>query len=824
MTNLVIVESPAKCQKIQGFLGPGWRVIASMGHIRALEHSLDAIGLNNDFEPKYEFIKEKAKAIKQLKEESKDATHIYLAADDDREGENIAYSVCLLLKLNPSTAKRAVFHEITKKAVTNAVENPRKLDMNRINAQQSRAMLDMMIGFTMSPLLWRYVAPSLSAGRCQTPALRLVVEREDLIANFKASSSWQLNANWITAQGGLKDGFKFSAQMDDELEDEESALNYMEIIHETPDASIISKDIRPWSQSAPEPLITSTLQQQASAMFSINPKNCMKIAQRLYEAGHITYMRTDKAVLSEDAITEAKKWVTDTYGEDFVSETKQKKIEVKEEKNTKKKPKVAQDLLEKSPQKKEDGEVKAQEAHEAIRPTHMDLSALPEGDWTAYDKKVYNLIWQRTIQSVMAAARGETCKVKIQIKGDEDFTWSSQWKRTTFEGWKRAGKVAEIDDDSDTSEDTKEDAWDNASKLKVGDKVKWTGMKAEPKETKAQCRYTEATLVRELEKFGIGRPSTFASLIATIQDKNYVETKNIPAKEVNVKEYSMKPLQWPAEGKELKKKVGAEKNKLVPTDLGRSVLVFMLKHFNDLFEYGFTSQMEKRLDMIAEGLEQWKEVLRDMWASYKDRYNDLSSKQQIKTKEGESNAKVKEFTNGLKAVQSKKGPLLLIEGVKKEDTQFIGWPSGVAFEDMTEERALKFKEEESKKKRGDEVGEWNGQKIIKKSGKFGDYLQCGEVSIPYQVDEELEKILERFESKQNGGAGVIKQFKEYVIRTGQYGPYIMKTSLKKAQFVSLPKGVNGENLTEKEVETLYKTGLESKKKWGAEKSNKKNSK
>jgi DNA topoisomerase-1 len=360
--------------------------------------------------------------------------------------------------------------------------------------------------------------------------------------------------------------------------------------------------------------------------------------------------------------------------------------------------------------------------------------------------------------------------------------------------------------------------------MKVGDKVKWTDMKAEPKETKAQGRYTEATLVRELEKFGIGRPSTFASLIATIQDKNYVETKNIPAKEVTVKEYSMKPNQWPADGKELKKKVGAEKNKLVPTDLGRSVLTFMLKHFNDLFDYGFTSQMEKRLDQVAEGKEAWKEVLRDMWASYKDRYNDLSSKQSIKTKDGEPNAKVKEFSNGLKAVQSKKGPLLLIEGAKKEDTQFIGWPSGVAFEDMTEECALKFKEEEAKKKRGDEIGEWNGQKIVKKGGKFGDYLQCGEVSIPYQADEELEKTIERFETKQNGGAGVIKQFKEYVIRTGQYGPYIMKTSLKKPQFVSLPKGVNGANLTEKEVETLYKTGLESKKKWGAEKSDKKKSK
>jgi DNA topoisomerase-1 len=817
MTNLVIVESPAKCQKIQGFLGSGWRVIATMGHIRALEENLDAIGLERDFEPKYQFIKEKAKAIKQLKDAAADATTVYLASDDDREGEAISYAVCILLKLNPKTTHRAVFHEITKKAVVSAVENPRKLDMDRVNAQQSRAILDMMIGFTMSPLLWRYVAPSLSAGRCQTPALRLVVEREDQIINFKASSSWQLSANWMTAQGAVKDGFKFAAKMDDDLEDEESALNYMEMVYETPQGSIISKDIRPWSEKSPEPLITSTLQQQASALFSINPKNCMKIAQKLYEAGHITYMRTDKAVLSEEATAEAKKWVTDNYGEEYVGEAKVKE-EVKEEKKTKKRPKVATE------KKEEDGEVKAQEAHEAIRPTHMDLTALPDGDWSVYDKKVYNLIWQRTIQSVMAAARGETCKIKSQIDGDEDFTWSSQWKRTTFEGWKRAGKVAQIDDDSDASEDSKDDAWDKATKMKVGDKVKWTDMKAEPKETKAQGRYTEATLVRELEKFGIGRPSTFASLIATIQDKNYVETKNIPAKEVAVKEYTTKPGVWPAESKELKKKVGAEKNKLVPTDLGRSVLTFMLKHFNDLFDYGFTAQMEKRLDQVAEGKEAWKQVLRDMWASYKDRYSDLSSKQQIKQKDGEPNAKVKEFSGGLKAIQSKKGPLLLIEGAKKEDTQFIGWPNGVAFDDMTEERALKFKEEVAKKKTGDEVGEWNGQQIVKKSGKFGDYLQCGELSIPYQAGEELEKTIERFEAKQNGGTGVIKQFKEYVIRTGQYGPYIMKTSLKKPQFVSLPKGVDGANLTEKEVETLYKTGLESKKKWTADKSNKKNSK
>lgn len=814
MTNLVIVESPAKCQKIQGFLGPGWRVIATMGHIRALEEDLDAIGLDRDFEAKYQFIKEKAKAIKQLKEEAAKASTIYLASDDDREGENISYSVCLLLKLDPRTTPRSVFHEITEKAVKAAVAAPRKLDINRVNAQQTRAILDMMLGFTMSPLLWRYVGPSLSAGRCQTPALRLVVEREDQIKNFKAASSWTLGSTWSTAPGGAG-GFKINARLEDELDDEESALNYMEIVHETPTGSVLSNDIKPWSEKAPEPLITSTLQQQASALFSINPKNTMKIAQRLYEAGYITYIRTDSPILSEEATAEAKKWISENYGEEFVSTAAQT-----QETKTRKKPKVATAAAEESPKADRAAGPKAQEAHEAIRPTHMDMTALPDegATWTAYDKKVYNLIWQRTMQSVMAPARGETCKVKLQIDGDEDFTWGAQWKRTTFEGWRKAGKVARIDDefsDSSDEDDTKDATWMKATKLAHGEKIKWLDMNAEPKETRAQGRYTEATLVRELEKFGIGRPSTFASLIATIQDKNYVETKNIPAKDVVVKEYVLKPSIWPPAETEQKKKVGAEKNKLVPSDLGRSVLSFMLKHFNDLFEYGFTAQMEKRLDQVAEGQEPWKQILRDMWASYKDRYQDLSAKQQLKANPGEQNARIKEFGGGLKAVQSKKGPLLLIEGATKEDTQFLGWPEGTAFEDMTEPLALKFKEDVAKKKLGEQLGEWNGQPILKKTGKFGDYLQCGEVSIPYVAAEELEKTAGRLEAKQSGGGavGIIKQFKNYVIRTGQYGPYIMKTGAKKAQFVSLPKGVDGSKLTEKEVEQHFKAGLESKKKW-----------
>lgn len=813
MSNLVIVESPAKCQKIQGFLGAGWRVIATMGHIRGLEQSLEAIGLENDFEAKYEFLKEKAKAIKQLKECGKEATTIYLASDDDREGENISYSVCLLLKLNPKTVLRSVFNEITEKAVKKAIENPRRINMNIVYAQQARAILDMMIGFTMSPLLWKYVGQSLSAGRCQTPALRLVIDRENVIDSFKPSSSWKLSADWKFGD------FEFTSLMEDELEDEESAINYMEIIHSTSTGSILSKEIKPWSEKAPLPLITSTLQQQASAIYNCNPKNTMRVAQRLYEAGHITYMRTDKAVMSEEAKEEARKWVIEKYGIEYISDEKEEikqDIVQKEIPKKQRKPKVKV-----SDDKKE--EVKAQEAHEAIRPTHMERLELDGVDWTLMDKKIYKLIWQRAIQSVMSDARGESCKIKLQIDGDEDFKWISQWRQTLFEGWRCAGKVMNVEEeDEEKEDDSKEDNWKKVLLLKVGDKVEWIKMKAEPRETKAQGRYTEATLIRELEKCGIGRPSTFSSLISVIQEKNYVEVKDIAGKEIMVKEYEMIVKRWPPKEKEIKKKMGAEKNKLVPTELGRSVLEFMLKHFDDLFNYGFTGEMEKRLDHIAEGEEEWKSVLRDMWNSYKDRYEELNSKKVENKRDAnernESNPKVREFSGGLKAVQTKKGPLLLIEKEKKEDTIFLGWPNKISFDEISEEIALEFQREQDRKKDTDYVGEWNSQPILKKSGKFGNYFQCGELSIPYQENEEFEKIIERFEAKQqqkNEGSGVIQKFKDYIIRTGQYGPYIIKLSVKKVQFVSIPKGLDPTKLTEKDVEGIYKNGLEAKKKFNS---------
>ena len=743
---MLIIESPGKQKTIQKYLGSEWKVLASLGHIRGLEQNLKF--LTNDFEPSYEYIKEKEKTITQLKKESK-GCDIYLGADRDYEGEQIAYSVCLLLKLNPATAKRVTFTEITEKAIKSAIEHPGIIDMDRVNTQKTRAMLDIMIGFTISPLLWN-IAPSLSAGRCQTPALRLVVEREDKINSFKASSSWQLRIHWKT-------DFTFSGQLKEEREDEESALRIMEKVYKIKEGCVISNDIRPWSEKAPEPLITSTLQQQASAMFSMNPKDTMKIAQRLYEAGHITYMRTDKAILSEDAKKEVKEWVIETYGEEFAESGNVKSNE----------------------------KGNAQEAHEAIRPTNIHVTTMED----PYDNKIYRLIWQRTIQSAMTPAKGETCNVAIKL----DEIWLSTWKRTTFEGWKRAGKVEKIDEEIEEEDSTD---WDKAMNCKVGDNVEWLDIKAEPKETKAQGRYTEATLVRELEKFGIGRPSTFASLLSVIQEKNYVEKRNIPAKEITIKEYNVLYNVWPPKDNMIKKKVGAEKSKLVPTELGRSVLRFILAHFNDLFNYSFTAEMEKRLDKIAEIKEkEGKQIIKDMWFSYKDRYETLS-----KISKTSNPSKIKEFSKGLKAVQSKKGPLLLMEGT---ETTFIGWPEGVRFEDMTEEIALTYKDTV----KSQVVGEWEGIQIIKKKGKFGEYLQCGEVSIPYK-EEELEATIERLDAKKNTKK---LQYKEYIIRIGQYGPYIMKTSLKKPIFISIPKHIDIEKLTEKEVEALYKAGVESKK-------------
>ena len=778
--NLVIVESPAKCQKIQGFLGPGWRVIASMGHIRALEEDLTAVGLEADFEPRFQWLKEKGKAIAQLKEAAQGVTKVYLAADDDREGEAIAYSVALLLKLPLATTARAVFHEITEKAVKAAVAKPRVLDMNRVNAQQARAVLDMMIGYTISPLLWKHIAHALSAGRCQTPALRLVVDREREITNFKVSSSWRVKGVWSD----------LPAAMTEDLEDEESAQNYLENIYNVMEGTVQKAETRPWTEAAPRPLITSTLQQEASALHAMNPKFTMQAAQRLYEAGHITYMRTDKAVISEEAVVAAQTWVREAFGVEYVggpaaapAATPKKKAKTTE--------------VPQAPQ--------AQEAHEAIRPTHFELTELPATeDWSAGDRKVYKLIWNRAVQSVMATCRGDTRKLIFRAKGDPcEFDWTTAVKRTTFQGWRRLGNTANLDEEEETA-DAEAELWKKVSGIEAGSVLRWSSLEAYPHETKAAGRFTEATLVRELEKKGIGRPSTFATLLASIQDKKYVEKVNKPALKVQRTRYKLVPNQWPATHETFEQSMGAEKDKLAPTSLGERVMGFCADKFSDLFDYGFTALMETRLDKIAEGEEEWKKVLRDTWASYKERYETLKAVPSAVV----NSERQKEFGDGLKAVQSKKGPLILIEDKDdKENTKFYGWPDGVKWDELTEEMVRAFVEKKKVEMGGDLVGTIDGKKVEKKKGPFGVYVVWGDVKLSIVGTETMEEIETKLREKAGATLHVLGPFE---FRKSQYGIYMFKKDLKEKKFAGVPDGIDIKKLTEAEAVKIYQEGLKNK--------------
>ena len=788
MTSVLIVESPAKCSKIQGFLGPGWKVIATMGHIRALDDTLDAVGLDRDFEPRYQFLKEKAKAIAQIKEVCAKGATVYLASDDDREGEAISYSVAVLLKLDPATTPRAVFREITKEAVLAAVKSPRLIDMNRVNAQQARAVLDMMVGFTISPLLWKYVGSGLSAGRCQTPALRLLVDKEEAIRSFTTSTTWKVKAQWTTGETS------FEANMTEELEDRESAENYLENLRDETLGTVKESVTVPTTEGAPSPLITSTLQQEASASMGIQPTQTMKIAQRLYEAGHITYMRTDSAILCEEAKIAAKAWVTETFGKEYVASAtaapkKKTKAQATQASSTNPPP---------------------QEAHEAIRPTHFETRILPaDEDWSATDRKLYTLIWSRATQSVMAAARGEKHTVRFVAWSDPmEFLWLAVWKREIFAGWKKIGAAATDLDVEDAHAPTEiiaaEATWAAATGLVEGDTLNWLALEAGPHDSRAPSRFTEATLVRELERKGIGRPSTFAALVTTLQTKNYVEKRDSPPKDMKLVTLSMAPGVWPLVETTVVKKVGAEKNKMVPTALGNSALEFCLREFESLFAYEFTKNMEARLDGIATGAEQWKSLCRETWDAYKEKYGAL--------KEGKSTvaaqpSRERMFEGGIKAVQSKKGPLLLKEGATKEDgAVFYGWPEGKTFQKITEEEVAAFVK--VKQVGGAAIGSFEGLPMIKKGGPFGDYVQCGTTNVPWSPDDTEETLQKKFEAKKQVSL-VVGPFE---IRTGQYGPFMFKTALtgKARKFVKIPTGVDPKTLTQEALVKMYQADIQNK--------------
>ena len=673
--------------------------------------------------------------------------------------------------------------------------------MNIVYAQQARAVLDMLVGFTISPLLWKFVGRALSAGRCQTPALRLVSDREKDISAHSSETTWKLTGDFT----------RFEATMEDELEDQESALNYLENVHTDKGATVDSMDQRPWTANPPKPLITSSLQQEASAIHKINPKAAMKIAQSLYEAGYITYMRTDHTFLSEEAVADAQQFVTREHGAEYVAEGKEPKEKPLPVKKTKAK---ATDSLTKVAPAKATAKAAPQEAHEAIRPTHFDVKELPlTEDWSAHDRKIYILIHRRATQSIMSQARGQTRKARIYLDADEaKFPWSVQWRMTEFAGWQILGQPANLDEeeadkDKEKSDD-KPDSWKDSLALAKGSKLIWKELVANPKRTKARPRFTEANLIRELEQRGIGRPSTFASLVEVLFDKLYVEKQDIPGTTINNTKLTIKPTQWPPLTQITQVAQGAEKQKLVPTLLGQSVISFCLKEFPVLFAYEFTAKMEERLDNVAKGKENWKALCRDTWTSYKDDYTRLKSKESAPS----SSEKVQDFGSGFKAVMSKNGPILVQESTDPAvKTLFYTFPKGFTIQSITEEAAREWVQQQTAESN---VGLWDGKPIVKKKGVYGPYLESGELRIPFVESDTLEKILEKFRERAVVSTNIYK-FGPYTFSRGQYGPYMYKHELKTKVFIGIPDNLDVKKLTAEEADAIYKAGVEAKKSQGS---------
>jgi DNA topoisomerase-1 len=742
--NLLVLESPAKCSKIQGFLGQGWRVVATMGHIRALKEGLDGIGFGQGWKPTYEVLTEKAKAIKALKDAAKGAK-VFLGSDDDREGEAISWHVCQVLGLPVETTPRVIFHEITKEALVKAVAKPTRLDMDKVRAQQGRAMLDMLIGFTLSPCLWKGVGykPGLSAGRCQTPALRLVYDRDRLIESHEAKKTWTLSA----MVGELKWVSPVSFEQEPLVKD----------ISTDPYLSISDRKDSVSTHQAPDVFITSTLQQEASSRLRMNPKVTMRVAQTLYEQGHITYMRTDCAVLSQEASQKARGLVETKWGADYLGPV---------------------------------SDAVASGAHEGIRPTHLETDSLGDGD----EARLYSLIWKRTMQSVMSDHKEAVVRLKGTISKTEFFTES---RETTFAGWRIIGLPESTEEGEAEAE-----AIDVAS-LKPGKKLKWTLLQAKETLTSPASRYTEASLIRELEKKGIGRPSTYATLIETVLERGYVEKAKATKETTPIKVVTVTPG-GPVKTTTETLKAPNQAGKLITTALGRTVIEWLLSQFSGLIDYGFTGSMEAWLDEVAEGTKQPNMVLDDVWTSYREKYDEVM-KGPGKTQEGGSKGSL---GSGYKILVTKKGPLFVHEadGV----TAFAPVPPSLSVAKATLADAKAAFAASSQGKQGVVLGTLDGQEVLKKTGKFGDYVTwlspTGEKKTPYK-SESFEDLCTKL--KTDTIDHTIGPFK---IKKGPYGLYMYRISSngKKPDFVSLPPETEWSTLTVEGAEQIYKHFKEAK--------------
>ena len=799
---LVIVESPAKCGKIQGFLGAGYQVVATMGHIRALEESLDSVGIDRNWEPKYAELATKKDAITKLKRAARGA-EVILATDDDREGEGIAWHVAAILNLNPATTPRIVFHEITQPAILAAVNNPRRLDLNKVAAQQARSMLDLLVGFTISKVLWNRVAPKLSAGRCQTPALRLVVERDHIVDTHRPEASWHLSGTWAHPSDP---GKTISADASNELKTEQDATQALQKVHLNTETKVTQVKETISISQPPKPLITSTLQQEASSLHGLNPKITMMAAQKLYEAGHITYMRTDNPLLSQEASTAIRAYVQTTYGEPYLGPVGQNTIQpapatlatpvpvatVAPAKKTK----VNTNTAPAPPE--------AQAAHEAIRPTHPESPNPPIEDDT--QKTVYALIWRRATQSQMSPSQTDVRKAILQLTADPTRQWVTEQTKLKFAGY----KILERQDPEKQAQDQAEWLyW--AQKLVQNALLHWTTLKADEVFTKPKGRYTEASLISELEKKGIGRPSTFASLVSTIMDRNYVEKTNTDGKIQDSHHLLISPNQWPPAQTLEHHKVGADKNKLSATALGKSVSEFLSREYNDLFNYEFTAAMEQKLDAVAKAEQPWKSVLQQTWDTYKERYTAMTTG----TTAANRAAKERVLAENIKVILSRKGPLFVKESTDPAvKAIFAPLPPSVTFESATLLDATAAFAAAQQAQQGELIGTLETQEIRKKKGPYGWYVVCGTTNVSLRGDETLEQIQEKLQAKISFATtetAFSRQVGDFMIKKGPYGLYFYKHALQKKTFVKFPATANAETINATDLAALYSAGLKSKR-------------
>jgi len=747
--NLVIVESPAKAKTIEGFLGKDYVVKSCFGHVMDLAKKDLGVDIENGFLPRYIISPEKKKVVAELKKKAAGAETIWLASDEDREGEAIAWHLVSALDLDESKTKRIVFHEITKPAITEAIENPRKIDKNLVDAQQARRVLDRLVGFELSPLLWKKIKPSLSAGRVQSVAVRLIAEREEEIRNFAATSSYRVQAEFLLEDEKKKS--KITAELNKRFSEKKEAIAFLEKC-KTALFAVDDIDTKPAKKSPAPPFTTSTLQQEASRKLSFSVANTMRVAQQLYESGKITYMRTDSVTLSKMALGMAKEEISKSFGPEYVK-TRQYTTRTKG----------------------------AQEAHEAIRPTYLNNRNI-EGDNS--QKRLYDLIWKRTIASQMSDAILEKTNVTIGISNATE-KFIARGEIIKFDGFLKVYMESKDDDEDENQEGM-------LPPVATGDKLIAQEIQAQQKFTQHLPRYTEASLVKKLEELGIGRPSTYAPTISTILKREYVIKED---REGLIRQYSLIKLKGQSLTEEMKtENTGFEKAKLYPTDIGNLVNNFLMQYFVNILDYNFTADVELEFDEIAAGKLVWNKMIHDFYYPFHAQIEET-----LETSKKVSGEKLlgKDPLSGenLSVRIGRYGPMVQLGDTDSENKpRFASLKKGQSIDTITLDEALElFKLPRS-------LGEYEDSEVIVSTGRFGPYVRHKSVFCSLaKTDDPMTIVLERAivlitEKRRKEKEKTIREFsenKDMKILNGRYGAYI---SYKKQNY-KIPKSKDPEELT-----------------------------